>query len=615
MTGPNFNKNSGVGKLATNRYDFEDHVNGVNRQHSDNDILLSEPLVGITAGYVSEALAALNDNILNFDFFVTVGADTDVWSTGVFDDSVANLDIELTDVLTNVSNPKYDRIKNGGIIVIKSGTHKIGKTVEIPAGIILMGEGFGTKLVNTTVLDPTSPRVAAELPMFLVKGDIDRSEDKAVVSSVTTYDPFLTSKGVKMINLIISDNYLKPAFLGDTAYRTVQNLASPLVSLERGGGLECEGVVFFGRSGSGTPTQTTYSAISIDYSSGSNYSTNLDVKGCQFDGFNRTIDYSVLKGTLDYFSFKNNRVRNFGPVGGTVDAENSNVIFANGCNIDISSNYILTDTDLLALVYIDAFTSDTTTVQGKSKIVISNNVLASDKPDNSAYTPVIIDFNAGIAGAISSKCVLMTVGNTFDDAYGYKISVTPGVSLFEVSESVTALGVATAAATVLASTLTMTATGAVAITADTAAVTAAAGLTATVTGNTSVTSTGTTSITSTGATSITSTGAATLAGSDLTLTGSQTVSTVAVSGDLVITTQFILFVDTSALAISITLPAHSAGRMVIIKDSGGNSSVNNITLVRNGATGNIDDYAGDRTISVDWASWTLVSNGSNWLLI
>jgi len=412
--------------------------------------------------------------------------------------------------------------------------------------------------------------------MFLVKGDIDRSEDKAVVSSVTTYDPFLTSKGVKMINLIISDNYLKPAFLGDTAYRTVQNLASPLVSLERGGGLECEGVVFFGRSGSGTPTQTTYSAISIDYSSGSNYSTNLDVKGCQFDGFNRTIDYSVLKGTRDYFSFKNNRVRNFGPVGGTVDAENSNVIFANGCNIDISSNYILTDTDLLALVYIDAFTSDTTTVQGKSKIVISNNVLASDKPDNSAYTPVIIDFNAGIAGAISLKCVLMTVGNTFDDAYGYKISVTPGVSLFEVSESVTALGVATAAATVLASTLTMTATGAVAITAA---------------------------------------GTATLAGSGLTLTGSQTVSTVAVSGDLVITTQFILFVDTSALAISITLPAHSAGRMVIIKDSGGNSSVNNITLVRNGATGNIDDYAGDRTISVDWASWTLVSNGSNWLLI
>ncbi len=77
----------------------------------------------------------------------------------------------------------------------------------------------------------------------------------------------------------------------------------------------------------------------------------------------------------------------------------------------------------------------------------------------------------------------------------------------------------------------------------------------------------------------------------------------------------VIFADTSSSAITVTLPAHRAGRKLIIKDTGFNASVNNITLARNGGTGNIDDYTGDRIIATNGASWTLVSNGTNWYIV
>jgi len=78
---------------------------------------------------------------------------------------------------------------------------------------------------------------------------------------------------------------------------------------------------------------------------------------------------------------------------------------------------------------------------------------------------------------------------------------------------------------------------------------------------------------------------------------------------------YTIFADTSSLEISITLPPHDNGRKIVIKDIGFNSSENNITLIRNGGTGSIEDYEGDRILATNGACWTLMSNGTSWFFI
>lgn len=425
----NFSNGSGRGRLATDRYDFENHVTGVNRNHSDDQISISDPITGLTGNNVHEVLVSIGASLLNSDLFVSVGEGADVYESGVFDDSVPDLDVELNDVLYNVNNLKNARITNGGIIFIRSGTYKIGETVDIPAGITLVGEGFGTKLINTTALN------AGQAPMFRIKSDIDRYEDKAVISSDPTYDPFSNSKTTKILNCVISDNYVKPAYLGDTTYRAANNTSYPLVYVEHGSSLFCNNVSFFGRSSSGTPSLTTLSAIETDPMSGSSYPTNLTVNNCEFDGFNRLIKYVPEKGTLDNFKFTENRARAFGPVGGSATLIASNVLFLNACNTIISNNYFTALLNPIAYVYIDDFTGDTATVQNRSKIAITNNVFASDKASNSDVTPVVLEFKASLSGTKDDFTIPFLMGNIFDETNGTSITVGTGAAQFTVTSA------------------------------------------------------------------------------------------------------------------------------------------------------------------------------------
>ena len=81
-----------------------------------------------------------------------------------------------------------------------------------------------------------------------------------------------------------------------------------------------------------------------------------------------------------------------------------------------------------------------------------------------------------------------------------------------------------------------------------------------------------------------------------------------------LTTDYILLVTyTSAGAVtSLTLPTAQCidGRLLVIKDSGGNSSINNITIDTEGA----EKIDGEDTavIGTDYNSINLVADGSNW---
>lgn len=78
------------------------------------------------------------------------------------------------------------------------------------------------------------------------------------------------------------------------------------------------------------------------------------------------------------------------------------------------------------------------------------------------------------------------------------------------------------------------------------------------------------------------------------------------------TTDMIILVDTSA-ARAITLPAATAGRVIIIKDKTGTAGTNNITITRAGSE-SIEGIAANYVMATNWGRLTLACDGTNWFI-
>ena len=87
---------------------------------------------------------------------------------------------------------------------------------------------------------------------------------------------------------------------------------------------------------------------------------------------------------------------------------------------------------------------------------------------------------------------------------------------------------------------------------------------------------------------------------------------VSVSSDVTLTDERIHFVDTTA-ARSLTLPAASATLYLVIKDVSGSASTNNITVNTPGAE--TIDGGGTYVVNSDYASVTVVSDGTNYFIV
>ena len=103
---------------------------------------------------------------------------------------------------------------------------------------------------------------------------------------------------------------------------------------------------------------------------------------------------------------------------------------------------------------------------------------------------------------------------------------------------------------------------------------------------------------------------------DLSLNSAFKGSVTAVSGSYTIASGvYILTADSTSNSFTVTLPAASSnsGRIIMVKDSGGNSHSNNITISRNGS----DVIDGEASIVLEspYAAVTLVCNGSNWFIL
>lgn len=73
---------------------------------------------------------------------------------------------------------------------------------------------------------------------------------------------------------------------------------------------------------------------------------------------------------------------------------------------------------------------------------------------------------------------------------------------------------------------------------------------------------------------------------------------------------YFIFADATSGVLGVTMPAPSAGRVVIVKDQKGNSATHNITITRH-ASESIDG-ANTKVISTNFTAVNLVSDGTNW---
>ncbi len=558
MTTSNFRQ--GQGRLVVDRYDFQKHIEGTDFRHKAIGIDLEAPLTALSnADDVQTAFDNLNDYIEAQSGigqgFITIGDGYNTWHAANgsvnYDADIPALNVVLQPIFDAIIAGSglaagYTRIKYGGIVVIKAGTYIVTDTIDVPPGITIMGEGWGTKIVNATRLDltvtpPEVDLIATPKPVFRIKADLDRAVTDTIIGS----DTFAFNRQTRICNLMISDNFPEPTQTGDNKYLLAQNRTgnTPLISQEAGSYLSLNNVGAFGRVAYSVDRDVSWCttfAVQLDTSTAVSTGTILNINNCFMDGFSQPIQFLSIGASNDYLQVTDSKIKSHGwlAADGTT-SENNCIIAMNDNNANITDNDFYGNHTLLqTVVYIDS-TIPAPALQAVSKIVVASNNFTIDKSSAATLTPSMLDLNSGITSP-ATKFTCLIYGNTFQEVFGFKIENAVS-SLFEVNANRVLLPISVVHRIYTISTSTYT-----------------------VDSN---------------------------------------------------APDYLLLADTTSTAITITLPAHEAGRKIIIKDVGFNASTNNITLARSGGTGNIDDYAGNRIIANNGASWTLISNGTNWYIV
>lgn len=599
---PNFNR--GIGALTTSRFDFENHLQGkaapdslgshqvASFRHLASHIDVDSPsLVYGNPSNVQQALEYIKnfiDILSNIgEGFTTVGDGYDAWHNADgninFDPTVPTLDSYLNPIFTNIVNDGYiptefERIRKGGILLVKSGTYVIANTIEVPPGITIMGEGFGTKFVNISSLDiptigiePTPKVVGTPAPMFKILSDLNRPiHDEPVDPNL-----FAFTRATRFINCVICDNFVENPILGAQYYKLPQNTTgnNPLILQESGSNLELVNVTLLGRATFNFSTvvnEASRFAVQLDSTTPITTGTILKIDSCFIDGFSQPIEFLSIGGTNDILEIQNSKIRAHGYLNADATANSNNcIINMNDNNATLVGNYLYGNHVLFkSIININNVIASTPNLQARSKILISANDYAIDKTSASTITPTIITINPSIASSIDSRATILSYGNSFQNTYGFSV-VAKNLNVLTANLNETIIGPTDASYN-----FTVLDMDGYILNANTERIYLAKGLKhKTVTVNT---------------------------------------STYTIDGTA---SDYTIFVDTSNLEISITLPAHDNGRKIIIKDIGFNASENNITLIRHGGLGSIEDYEGDRILATNGASWTLMSNGNSWYFI
>lgn len=469
----NPNYKPGVGRLVTDRYDFAGHYNGTEFRHNATQIdILNPALVPGGATTVELALDAIQGFIEGQadvgGGFITVGDGYDTYHAANgnvnFDNTVPPLDTLLNPIFAaivayqNNNTPvplAYERIKDGGIVVIKAGTYIVRNTISIPPGITLMGEGYGTKIVNFTSITvpnnyPNSPPfvnpVGTPLPVFKILADSTRLDDGPVIST----DKFMFADVTKIRDMVICDNFVEPTILGEVFYLAPQNRTtlSPsrqsdfdeaLILQEMGSSFTMDNVFMIGRASASSATigGNTYQVTqgctgfvhAIDQSALVTSGTVFKIKNCVIDGFQMVTSFMTAGGSEDYLEVDGCQIRDYG-IG--VDA----VVFSTtDNNIKITNNTIycegfsywgLTPVAPMEQMLLWAVVGSTYTgpnapapaLQQRSKILVAGNNINLDKSSNVPNSKFNLISDVFCIHSIPTYVTTLAYGNSMNGTAG-----------------------------------------------------------------------------------------------------------------------------------------------------------------------------------------------------
>ena len=89
--------------------------------------------------------------------------------------------------------------------------------------------------------------------------------------------------------------------------------------------------------------------------------------------------------------------------------------------------------------------------------------------------------------------------------------------------------------------------------------------------------------------------------------------TTTIGSDVTLVNNSVNLVNTSVARL-LTLPTPTAAAQIIVKDSIGTASTNNITVARAGSE-KIEGIAASKILQTNFGSWTFESDGTDWFIV
>lgn len=375
------------GKSAVHLHDFKVHTTGEDFRHTADQLDMSPQLAGSFADpTVQGTLEKLVSAITSGDGgFISIGKDG-------YSDS-ATVDFLVTDSfsLNNALEAAFThaRLVNGGIILIKAGTYRLFTTVNVPAGISIMGEISGTHIIGAT----------GELPMFKCL----QSEQIFAISQDSLPSIYARDE-IHFFNLVMSDNIDGYSLSGTPTMTSV-----PMIQLERGSAVRVEQVTFFGRMGSlgaGPGFGRTKTKAVLEYTTGSSNPSVLTVERCTVDGVKVFANLNSA-GSNDKFYINGCKVRVFGTEATATAGDATQQCFINSSTsgeISITNNFLNSSTANSLVSILINIESGTPAV----KIIGNTGSLNTALYDHGS----LINTNNG---AVTIRCI--TSGNNWDNKH------------------------------------------------------------------------------------------------------------------------------------------------------------------------------------------------------
>jgi hypothetical protein len=317
------------GFLATHKRDHVAHVTGEDWRHDATHIDMNPPLTAFPAPDVQGTFQLIAGFAASTGTgFVSVGnVGPDGYAVGSY-----NAGTSLTPTFREAlfSALLDSRLQNGGIVFILAGTYSLNTTIDIPAGISIMGEMAGTIIVGTMSDQPMFRFLRAK-DFPTIGGDSGGGDLAADMCS-----PIDESR---LFNITLADNL--DGYVGLSGQPDATMLTVPMVEIEAASRMHIENVKFIGRINSGVVLNRGKTLCAIGYASGGLTASHLTVKRCFFDGMQIAIDFSPGHGDIDHLTVDRCRARIFGTEDGVANNATNCFVSMSLCNLLATDNYVV----------------------------------------------------------------------------------------------------------------------------------------------------------------------------------------------------------------------------------------------------------------------------------